>query len=98
MSVSEGTRVNEGSRQEEQPLMETVVSSANMLRAYQRVVSNQGSAGIDGMGVESLADYLPTNWERIKEGLLQDAYYPQAVKSVKIPKPKGGNVNWVSPR
>lgn len=90
MSVPDRTRVNEGSRQEEQPLMEIVVSSANMHRAYQRVVSNQGSAGIDGMGVEGLTGYLSKDWERIKADLLQDAYYPQAVKSVKIPKPNGG--------
>lgn len=90
MSVSERTRVNEGSRQEAQPLMEIVVSSANMLRAYQRVVSNQGSAGVDGMGVEYLSDYLAIHWARIKADLLQDMYYPQAVKSVKIPKPNGG--------
>ena len=90
MSVSERTRVIGGKRQEEQPLMETVVSSANMRRAYQRVVANRGSAGIDGMGVETLAAYLRTNWKRIKEELLQDTYYPQAVKSVKIPKPNGG--------
>ena len=90
MSVPDRTRVNEGSRQEEQPLMEIVVSSANMHRAYQRVVSNQGSAGIDGMGVEGLTGYLSKDWERLKADLLQDAYYPQAVKSVKIPKPNGG--------
>lgn len=90
MSVSDRTRVNEGSRQEAQPLMEIVVSSANMLRAYQRVLSNQGSAGIDGMGVEDLSGYLSIHWSKIKEDLLQDAYYPQAVKSVKIPKPNGG--------
>lgn len=90
MSVWEGTRVNEGSRQAEQPLMERVVSSANMRKAYQRVVRNKGSAGIDGMEVEDLKAYLIIHWERIKEALLRDAYYPQVVKSVSIPKPNGG--------
>lgn len=30
-------------------LMEEVVSRSNMVKAYNRVVSNKGSAGIDGM-------------------------------------------------
>lgn len=90
MSVSVPSRVDEGSRQEERPLMEQLVSSANMRKAYQRVVSNKGAAGIDGMQVEELKPYLQVNWAGIKEALLRDAYYPKGVKTVMIPKPQGG--------
>lgn len=90
MSVSDGTRAIKGSRQEEIPLMEQLVSSQNMSAAYERVYGNNGSAGIDGMTVENLKPYLQSNWVEIKEKLLLSQYYPQGVKSVKIPKPSGG--------
>ena len=70
--------------------MEQLVRSANMRKAYQRVVSNKGAAGIDGMQVEELKPYLQSNWAEIKEALLRDAYYPKGVKTVMIPKPQGG--------
>lgn len=90
MSTPKKTRATKGSRPADHDLMEEVVSQANMFRAYRRVYSNKGSAGIDDMPVAELKDYLQTNWEQLKEQLLSDAYYPQPVKSVKIPKPNGG--------
>jgi len=38
--------------------MERVTEPANMNRAYQRVVSNKGSAGIDRMTVDELRDWI----------------------------------------
>ena len=90
MSVSDGTRVDKGSRQQEIPLMEQLVSSENMRAAYERVYANKGSAGIDGMNVKDLRSYLHSNWARIKAELLSSTYYPNAVKTVMIPKPSGG--------
>ncbi len=40
--------------------MEEVTAPANIARAMKRVVSNQGSPGIDGMTV----DELPDHWRR----------------------------------
>jgi len=42
------------------------------------------------MTVNELQNHLRTNWEQIKSALLSDAYYPQAVRAVEIPKPQGG--------
>ena len=39
-------------------LMEEVCERENCLRAYKRVKSNKGSAGIDGITVEELPGYL----------------------------------------
>jgi group II intron reverse transcriptase/maturase len=69
--------------------MEAVVERENMWRAYRRVVSNKGAAGVDGMSVEALQDYLKKNWSQIKEDLLAGNYHPSPVLKVEIPKPGG---------
>ena len=71
-------------------LMSKVVERTNMQQAYQRVVSNRGSAGIDGMSVVELKSYLVSNWAQIKELLLIGSYYPQPARGVEISEPAGG--------
>jgi RNA-directed DNA polymerase len=71
-------------------LIEEVLSRSNLELALKRVRRNKGSAGIDGMTVDELSDYLKGNWESIKLKLLQGKYKPNPVKRVEIPKPDGG--------
>ena len=71
-------------------LMEEIISRSNMQKAYNRVVSNKGAAGVDGMSTGQLKGYLQTDWPRIKEELLNGTYSPQPVRKVEIPKPGGG--------
>jgi len=71
-------------------LMEEIISRANMQKAYNRVVSNKGAAGVDNMSTGHLKGYLQTDWPRIKEELLNGTYKPQPVRKVEIPKPGGG--------
>lgn len=71
-------------------LLERVLAPANLRRAYQRVVSNKGAPGADGMTVEQLADYTNQYWPILKARLLAGEYHPQGVRAVEIPKPKGG--------
>jgi RNA-directed DNA polymerase len=71
-------------------LMEEIVCRANMQKAYNRVVSNKGAAGVDNMSTGQLKGYLQTDWPRIKEELLNGTYTPQLVRKVEIPKPGGG--------
>jgi RNA-directed DNA polymerase len=71
-------------------LMERVVERENCLRALKRVRSNKGSAGIDGMRVGELPEYLRGNWERIRAELLAGRYQPSAVRRQEIPKSGGG--------
>ena len=75
---------------EPETLMERVLAPANLKRAYQRVVSNKGAPGADGMTVDQLADYVNQYWPTLKERLLAGEYHPQGVRAVDIPKPKGG--------
>ena len=72
--------------------MEEVVCRENMLAAYQRVVSNQGAAGVDGMTVDELMPMLRERWQAIRDGLLNDTYPPAPVLKVEIPKPGGAGM------
>ena len=71
-------------------LMEQILSKENLNAAYLQVVRNKGAAGVDGMNVEELGDYLSENGESIKEQLRTRKYKPQPVRRVEIPKPDGG--------
>lgn len=71
-------------------LMEQIAAPLNLQKAYQGVVQNGGSGGIDGMTVKELQGWLSNNLIRLREQLLEGSYQPQAVRGVQIPKPQGG--------
>ena len=71
-------------------LIETILSSENVVKAQSRVISNKGVAGIDGMHVGELHEYMRANWDIIKESILAREYKPAPVRRVEIPKPNGG--------
>jgi len=71
-------------------LMEEVCERENCKRALARIKANKGSAGMDGMTVQQLPEYLKQHWPAIREQLLNGTYKPQPVKRVEIPKPDGG--------
>lgn len=71
-------------------LMEEVVAMSNVQGALKRVVQNKGSAGVDGVAVEEMPQYLVVHWDRIRVELLSGTYQPQPVKRQEIPKRGGG--------
>jgi RNA-directed DNA polymerase len=70
-------------------LIDQVVSRANLIRAYERVVRNKGAPGVDGMTVDDLMPYCREHWSRIREELLTGTYRPCPIRKVEIPKPGG---------
>ncbi len=70
-------------------LLEQIVSTENLNRAYKRVKRNKGAGGIDGMGVDELLRYLKENGEEIRESILAGKYRPAPVRRVEIPKENG---------
>ena len=73
-------------------IMEEVCERENLKEALRQVRSNKGSAGVDGMTVDKLGDYLKQHWPVIREQLLNGIYEPKPVRRVEIPKPDGGGV------
>lgn len=71
-------------------MLEEILSRENMTLAYKRVVSNKGSAGVDGVSVKTLRNLMNTSWAFIKVEILEGNYKPESVKRVVIPKPSGG--------
>jgi group II intron reverse transcriptase/maturase len=71
-------------------LLEAILSLNNMFDAQERVVRNRGSAGIDGMTVDELQDYLIKNYLELCKSIRGGWYKPSPVKRVEIPKPDGG--------
>ena len=75
---------------EEVALWERIFSRGNLFQALERVQSNKGAAGVDGMTVEALPEHLKANWESIRAKLEAGTYQPSPVRRVEIPKPNGG--------
>src|SRR6267154_2963885 len=93
--LSEGTESFTAKRGTESPaideqLMEEVCERENCKQALARVKANKGSAGVDGMTVRQLPEFLKQHWPVIREQLLSGTYEPQPVRRVEIPKPDGG--------
>src|SRR5580693_4339614 len=71
-------------------IMEEVCERESLKEALRRARSNKGSAGVDGMTVDKLGDYLKQHWPVIREQLLNGIYEPKPVRRVEIQKPDGG--------
>jgi len=73
-----------------EPSMEAMVERENLKEALAQVRRNKGAAGIDGMSVDDLPNYLKEHWPAIRAQLLDGTYKPQPVRRVEIPKASGG--------
>ena len=71
-------------------LCERMLSPYNLEVAIMNVKRNKGSAGVDGVEVSEIDEYMEDNWRRIREQILAHTYKPQPVKRIEIPKENGG--------
>lgn len=74
---------------DERTWMERIVDPSNLNRAWQRVRSNRGAPGIDGMTIEAFPAFIAQQGERLRQALLRGTYRPAAVRRVFIAKPDG---------
>ena len=70
-------------------LMERVLARTNMQQAWQRVRSNRGAPGSDGMSLEDFPAFACEHWSEIRQSLRDGRYQPRPVRRVMIPKPHG---------
>ena len=70
-------------------IQDLVLDRNNLNQAYLRVKRNKGAAGIDGMTVFDLLQYLRENKVELITSLRDGSYKPSPVKRVEIPKPNG---------
>jgi RNA-directed DNA polymerase len=71
-------------------LLERIISRGNMRRAFDRVSSNKGSGGVDGVEIEGFKTQVEKEWPGIKAEIEEGRYAPKPVRRVEIPKPDGG--------
>lgn len=70
-------------------MIEKVLQAKNLYKAYQKVISNKGSAGIDEMKVYELKTYIDKYRNTILNSIVSNKYIPQPIKGVEIPKSNG---------
>jgi len=75
---------------QQQRLLEKVVETGNMKRAWKQVKRNKGSYGIDGRTIADTETFLKTDWPAIRQKILDETFKPYPVKRVEILKPGGG--------
>jgi RNA-directed DNA polymerase len=89
-----GSKPNEGAKteykdeEEELVTMEGVTRSLG--RAFQKVASNHGRAGVDGQSIEEVREHWEEILPRVTQELEEGKYQPGNIRRVWIPKSSGG--------
>jgi RNA-directed DNA polymerase len=71
-------------------LMEKIVDADNLVRAWNKVRSNHGAPGPDGITIDDFPDHCREHWPVIKQQLLDGTYMPGPARRKSIDKPDGG--------
>lgn len=70
-------------------LIERILDEGNLMSAMQKVISNRGKPGIDGMTVKAMKGYFIEHMDEIISSIREMKYQPQPVRRVYIPKANG---------
>ena len=70
-------------------MIERVINVRNMQQACIHVMQNKGSAGVDGMKVNALNDFVRKNKNQMAQALIKGSYKSQPILGVSIPKSNG---------
>ena len=80
---------NTNTSKQTEELLEQILKTDNLNRAYRQVKRNKGAGGIDGMQVDELLHFLRDHKEELLESLRDKTYRPKPVHRVEIPKENG---------
>ena len=67
-------------------LIDKVYKRKNLEMAWDRVQANRGSGGVDGQSLEAFGQQVGSELNRLQAELKEEAYQPQPVRQVQIPK------------
>ena len=70
-------------------MIERVVHPYNLQKAVEQVISNKGSAGVDGIKTTQLQTLFHQRKPQLLEAIRQGNYQPQPILGVEIPKGEG---------
>lgn len=70
-------------------LMEAVIDSTNIERAWKNVKANRGAPGPDGITIAEFPDWFRPRWPEIRQQLVDGTYRPGPVRRKTIDKPDG---------
>jgi RNA-directed DNA polymerase len=73
-------------------LLNLTLRKDNLNKAYQKVKSNKGAGGIDGMQVDKLLPFLRENQDELIQQIITGKYEPNPVRRVEIPKEEKSKV------
>ncbi len=71
-------------------LMELIVESSNLERAWRKVKGNRGAPGPDGITIKEFEPWVRANWKTVQQQLLDGTYRPGPVRRKTIRKEGGG--------
>src|SRR5690606_4634534 len=70
-------------------MIEQILKGKNMRNACKQVMSNKGSAGVDGMTVQELPHYFKEKQKDLCEAIRSGRYGAQPILGIEIPKENG---------
>ncbi len=76
-------------REQKHEMIAKVVTASNLSLARNRVIANQGAAGVDGMPTSKLRSYIDQNRAEVVSSIINGSYQASAIKGVSIPKSNG---------
>ncbi|MEN1760235.1 group II intron reverse transcriptase/maturase [Anoxynatronum sibiricum] len=68
------------------------ITQEEVLEAYKKVKANKGAPGIDEVSLQEYENNLKNNLYKLWNRMASGTYFPQAVRSVEIPKKNGKGV------
>ena len=74
---------------EQEKLLEAILASDNLRRAWVQVKANAGAAGMDGMNIADFPKFWQKHHQHILQAIEAGKYTPAPVRRVYIPKPNG---------
>ena len=81
------------STKREEPMNKTKpfeISKKVVIKAYEQIKANKGTAGIDSVSVEKFEENMKNNLYKLWNRMSSGCYFPSPVKAVEIPKKSGG--------